>query len=145
MSKAYQSAIGLLARREHSVSELRAKLESIGYSFDEVTSVLSRLKNLELQSDERFVDMVCRSRINQGYGPIRVHKELQQKGVDTELIESRLAIEHENWVSYATAVWQKKFYRQREYSYSEIQKQKKFLLYRGFTMDTISLVFENLA
>ncbi|MDP3705493.1 MAG: recombination regulator RecX [Legionellaceae bacterium] len=142
MSKAYVSAVAMLARREHGAAELMQKLALKGYLVDEIQNVLTECQRLELQSDERFVESVCRARIRQGYGPERIRQELKNKHIDRELVDKVLMAESDNWVSYATDVWRKKYKQHGEASYLDRQKQKQFLLYRGFSMPTISLVFE---
>ncbi|MDF1758247.1 MAG: recombination regulator RecX [Legionellaceae bacterium] len=142
MNKAYNCAVSLLAAREHGFLELVGKLTNKGFDESDILSAVEKLKKLDLQSDQRFVDMICRARIRQGYGPERIRNELKQKSVDSDLIEEKLETERSNWVSYAVEVWQKKYKQQIEYSHSEVQKQKRFLLYRGFSMDTIAMVFE---
>ena len=53
------------------------------------------------------------------------------------LISNVLHAEEDNWLDYATALWHKKNKKQIV-SPIEIQKQKQFLLYRGFSPDIIS-------
>lgn len=144
MSKVYTSAVKLLARREHGYFELLEKLIKNGYSETDSHDALAKLRSLDLQSDERFVEMLCRTRINQGYGPQKIAQELKAKHIATDLIEAKLAAESENWVSYAIDVWLKKYKQQSNFSYLEKQKQKNFLFYRGFSMETIAMVFEYL-
>jgi regulatory protein len=145
MNKAYNCAVGLLTRREHGNKELVSKLAQKGYVDSEIEAALTELIRLDLQSDERFVDMFCKTRINQGYGPERIRQELKNKQIDSDLIEVKIATENDNWVSYAVGVWRKKYDQQGEYSYPERQKQKQFLFYRGFPMHIIAVVFECLS
>lgn len=133
----------LLARREHGAHELANKLAQKGYAGDAIQDALEKCQRLELQSDSRFVENVCRARIRQGYGPLRIRQELQQMQVEGALIEAVLQQEQDNWLDYAIGVWKKKYKEQVELSYIAIQKQKQFLLYRGFSTDTIAMVFNN--
>lgn len=142
MDKAYNFALGLLARREHCCFELSNKLTQRGFDVVTIERVITKLQQHNLQSDERFVDIFCRSRIRQGYGPLRIKNELNNKNIAVWLIDEILAKYQENWVSYAIAVWHKKYNQHIKYSKNEIQKQKKFLYYRGFSLDTIAMVFE---
>ena len=144
MSEAYVSAVAMLARREHSAAELVHKLTLKGYLVDEIEQVLAECQRLELQSDARFAESVCRARIRQGYGPERIRQELKNKHIDCELVDHVLMVEHDNWVSYAIDVWRKKYKQHGDVSYLDMQKQKQFLRYRGFSMHTISLVFESI-
>lgn len=74
--------------------------------------------------------------------PFKDQAGIKNKGIDPDLIQSVLHQEKDNWVNYALRAWEKKFKRQDDFSYSEIQKQQRFLLYRGFDRDVISKVFK---
>ncbi len=143
MNEAYASAVRLLTRREHGALELANKLATKGYSNTDVQDALLDCQRLGLQSDSRFVENVCRTRIRQGYGPQRIRQELQSLQIDVELIDAQLQQEQDNWLVHAIGVWKKKYKEQSELSYLALQKQKKFLLYRGFSTDTIAKVFSN--
>ncbi len=134
----------LLSRREHSALELCDKLKQKGYSAIEAKKALEECQRLDLQSDRRFVEICCRLRIRQGYGPLKISQELSSKGVDKELIHQFLQQEEDNWLTYALDVWQKKTKGQSDLSFDELQKQQRFLLYRGFGMDTIVQVKKEL-
>jgi regulatory protein len=140
MTKAFDSALRLLSRREHGARELCDKLEHKGYSATEAKDALEACQRLGLQNDSRFIDNYSRSRIRQGYGPIKITQELKIKGIDTELIQHELRHERDNWLTYAMEVWQKKSKGKLDLSFEEMQKLQSFLLYRGFTMDTIMKV-----
>ncbi len=142
MSKAYTYAVKLLANREHSQYELISKLTAKNFDNNEIHITIAELIRLNLQSDERFVDMIIRARIAQGYGPDRISNELKYKNIAKELIYDKLDLEKENWVDIAQNAWKKKYDVSIEYSSLEIQKQKKFLYTRGFSTDIINKVFE---
>ncbi|HAT6979005.1 TPA: recombination regulator RecX [Legionella pneumophila] len=142
MTKAFDSALCLLSRREHCAMELCDKLKQKGFNLNDVQNALHECQRLGYQSDERYVESYIRARIHQGYGPLKIIQELKNKGVDPELIQSVLQEERDNWVDYALRAWEKKFKRQDDFSYSEMQKQQRFLLYRGFDRDVISKVFK---
>ncbi|HBD7151572.1 TPA: recombination regulator RecX [Legionella pneumophila] len=142
MTKAFDSALRLLTRREYSAMELCDKLKQKGFSTNDVQNALYECQRLGYQSDVRFVENYIRVRIHQGYGPLKIRQELKNKGIDPDLIQSVLHQEKDNWVNYALRAWEKKFMRQDDFSYSEIQKQQRFLLYRGFDRDVISKVFK---
>jgi regulatory protein len=140
MSNALESAVRLLTRREHSAKELSDKLKQKGFSTEEINEVLASCQRLDLQSDERFVECYVRSRIRQGYGPLKISQELKLKGVDSALISKEIKQEGPNWLTYALNVWEKKCKGQINLSFQETQKQQRFLLYRGFDIDIISQV-----
>ena len=144
MSEAFSGAVRLLSRREHGAHELCQKLVQKGHLECDIAVALEECQRLGLQSDSRFVENVCRTRIRQGYGPVRIRQELKQLQIDSELIEQVLHQAPDQWLSYALKAWQKKYKEQGECSYTDIQKQKQFLLYRGFSNETIHRLFKEM-
>lgn len=133
-------ALNLLARREHSQLELRRKLLLRGGAPDVITRVLEELERQGLQSDRRFAASYVRMRMARGYGRRRLSLELRERGVDDELIEEVLTVEHDasEWIALAGKVRQKKFGKRLVVSHAVAQrKQMQFLYYRGFTSDEI--------
>lgn len=144
MTKAFVSAVRLLARREHGAHELAQKLLQKKHPELEVYEAIAECQRLDLQSDRRFVESLCRTRIRQGHGPARIRQDLQNVRIDRDLIDQVLNEERDNWVSYAKDVWVKKYGAYDDTAFAAIQKQKQFLLYRGFSVDTINLVFRDI-
>ncbi|MGC1182649.1 recombination regulator RecX [Legionella sp.] len=144
MTKAFDNAVRLLSGREYGAIELCEKLKKKGFRSTEAKEALANCQQLDLQQDRRFVEVYSHSRIRQGYGPLKISQELSSKGIDKELIQSVLRQEEENWLTYALAVWQKKNKGQIDMSFNEVQKQQRFLLYRGFSMDTITMIVKKL-
>ena len=75
----------LLSRREHSKFELTRKLKQRDFEEDEIGAVIETLQQDNLQSDNRFVESLVNSKINAGFGPIKIRHELRQKGVSDDL------------------------------------------------------------
>ena len=144
MTKVFDCAVRLLSRREHSALELSLKLESKGFNQVQVQETLKTCQELGLQSDQRFAESYCHSRIRRGYGPLKIHQELKHKGLSAELVTHVLKQEEDRWLEHALRVWQKKAKKQETWSLLERQKQQRFLLYRGFDSEIISKVVEEL-
>lgn len=144
MTKAFNSAVRLLSRREHSIKELDDKLKRKGFSSQDIEQALHSCQELGLQCDQRFTEHFIRARIRQGYGPVKIRQELKTKGVNNDLIHNELQHEQDNWLSYALDLWQKKCSDQSELSFPDLQKKQRFLLYRGFNTDTIAAVVKRL-
>jgi regulatory protein len=158
MPEGLEIAVRLLARREHSAYELRNKLKQRQILTDSIDEILEICLQRNLQSDLRFAEMLCRSRINRGYGPVVIRQRLQQARVSVEIIKATLdAADCEtHWQDAARHVWEKKFQARAEPTYhgaeptchglseAPIQKQQQFLRYRGFTETTIKALFEAL-
>lgn len=144
MTKPLDCAMRLLARREHGARELADKLAQKGYNRQEINEAIAECQRLGFQSDRRFVEAVCHARIRQGCGPLKISQELQAKRIDPELIEEILTREQDNWLDHALTVWRKKYKKQDQVSFAELQKQQRFLLYRGFPTDVISRVMKEI-
>lgn len=142
MSKAYVDAVRLLARREHGAHELVQKLERKAHSAQDIQDALLECQRLGLQSDARFADSLTRARIRQGHGPLRIRRDLEHVMIERELIDDILLEEQEHWLAHAKAVWEKKYKQFGDDSFAAQQKQKQFLLSRGFAFDTIQMVFK---
>ena len=125
--------------------ELTDKLVQKGYANDDSINAVIECQRLGLQSDARFIETVCNARIRQGYGPCRIKQELLAKQIDGELIGSILSPLQNDWENNARTVWQKKFKNSGDTSFSELQKQRRFLLYRGFSTETIAKLFKTMS
>ncbi|MES1196012.1 MAG: regulatory protein RecX, partial [Steroidobacter sp.] len=76
-ANAHNSAVRLLARREHAAAEIRQKLKFRGYDDNVTAEVIDDLLRQRLLSDERFAEMFIRSRAERGQGPARLRVELR--------------------------------------------------------------------
>ncbi|MEQ8514126.1 MAG: regulatory protein RecX [Chromatocurvus sp.] len=131
-----RSAMDLLARREHSVFELERKLLR-RYPRDLIQTAVARLADEGLQSDERFAESYLRQRVGRGYGPLRIQRELQERGVDDVLAESTLATSGWNWQDVAEQALTKKFGAMPPSSLALAEKARilRFAAYRGFSRE----------
>lgn len=132
-SAARNTAIGLLARREHAQAEIKRKLRDRGYDNDLTLEVIDDLTRQRLLSDERFAEMFIRSRAQRGQGPVRLRGELRQLQLPLEQIDRHLAAAAIDWAELALSVRQRKFGQQPAEGLAKRAKQVRFLQYRGFT------------
>lgn len=139
-SRIRSSALGLLARREHSTGELGKKLASRGFEKEATGMVLDELGRKGLLSDERYVASFIRHHAARGQGPVRIRGGLRESGVSPELIDRLLDEAEVDWVEAARDVRRKKFKGQPG-TFSERAKQARFLQYRGFSQDHIRAAF----
>ncbi len=133
-------AICFLARREHSLLELSNKLQTRNVPPLLLEHVLDELVSEGLQSDQRYAESFTRGRISRGVGPNRIRSELKQRGVSVSLIDQALRTERTDWFKLAQAVRIKRFGCAAPEDFRASAKQKKFLQYRGFTLDIIHRV-----
>ena len=102
--------------------------------------VVDTLATQGLLSDERFAEAVVRSRRRRGYGPVRIRKELTDRGLSAEAVERFVAPRSDDWIAEIERVRRKKFGEQIPQSFEERAKQARFLQYRGFALDQIQRV-----
>ncbi|TCO77636.1 regulatory protein [Chromatocurvus halotolerans] len=130
-----RSAMDLLARREHARFELERKLLR-RYPQHLIQQAVERLAEEGLQSDERFAESYVHQRAGRGYGPSRILRELQERGVDDSLAESILAVSGIDWHDIARRALTKKFGAVAE-PLPLVEKARilRFLAYRGFSRE----------
>ncbi len=145
MSSSFNEACRLLTQREQSGYELRTKLQNKGFSLQESVQAIEQCQRLHLQSDQRFAEMLCRTRMRQGYGPIRIHHELKMKGIELSLASSILMEHEDQWAQHALDVWKKKFKTLSAKSPVESNKQRRFMHYRGFPTALINNLVKQIA
>ncbi|KUJ81671.1 RecX family transcriptional regulator [Microbulbifer flavimaris] len=138
----FSAALELLSRREHSRRELREKLSG-KFPDADFDALFLRLQELNYQSDQRFAELFARSRVQRGQGPLRIRRELQQRGVSADLIERALELLQEDWFQLAAELLQRKFRGPvsealpREQQLKERARRQRYLAYRGFPSDAI--------
>ena len=141
--RARNSAMRLLARREHSRAELRGKLVGRGFENDSVEELLQRLEDQDLLSDERFAMSLIASRAETGYGPKRIDLELRTRGVSEELAREALAKAEVDWEERVTDQVARKFGSDPAQTFPEWARRARYLERRGFGQDAIRLAIGN--
>jgi len=156
------SALGLLARREHSRRELSQKLSRKYGRHDDfssclIPSLLDELQDKCYQCDERFAESYVSYRSYSGKGPLRIIHELRDKGVSEALVERLVDETDRKWLALALDVSSRRFGGlssgdlvdedmgpSEKISPHEAQKirakQIRFLQGRGFTFEHINKV-----
>ena len=133
---AYQQALGLLVRREHSRRELKRKLTQRGQDAGEIEMALETLSRQDFQNDERFAQALARSRQAAGYGPVRIRAELSQHALDAEIAEQALAALTCDWLETAKNLVERRYLRKIQADPTQARKAVDFLLRRGFDSRT---------
>lgn len=84
--RAYNYAVSLLARRDHSEKELMNKLHQKGYD-EGAEAALEKLRRGGYVSDERFARLYTRElQTLKKYGKKRIEQELYRKGIERDII-----------------------------------------------------------
>jgi len=137
---AYDKALGLLARREHSRKELKAKLRQGGYESEETSAAIDRLGEQHYQDDDRFAEVLLRSRIAQGYGPVRLRIELKSHGLADARIRDLLEEAEVDWEASAASQLRRRYGCAGSADHAERARRAQFLLRRGFAAATVRSV-----
>jgi len=129
-------AVGLLARREHSRRELVRKLisktRSAGVEAERIECVVDALAEAGLQSDTRAAEMLVRSRIERGQGPLRIRADLRERGLAGETADLLLEAEVDAWPQRLQALIERRFGTDSPPDGREWARQARFLASRGF-------------
>ena len=143
------AALRLLARREHGRAELEGKLLAKGFPSSAVGEVLQALRDEGLQSDARFAAALVRRRVDRGYGPAYIRRELRSRQVQDDLAAAQLNQPDEYWAEVAERALAKKFPERagtagapaRRGGFNEAQA--RFLTRRGFSADIVHNALAN--
>jgi regulatory protein len=137
---AYDKALDLLARREHSRKELKTKLRQGGYEGEETVDAIDRLGEQHYQDDDRFAEVLLRSRISQGYGPMRLRIELKSHGLADARIRELMDEAEVDWDASAAAQLRRRYGGAGTSDPAERNRRAQFLLRRGFAAATVRRV-----
>ena len=131
----------MLARREHSVVQLKRKLAARGHDEATATDVVADMTESGWQSDERFAETLARSRANQGYGPLRIRAELKEARVPDERIRAAFEALDCDFSEVAAQLHARRFGKVPARG-ADYQKQYRFLAMRGFDAEQIRAVLK---
>ena len=136
------TAVRLLARRDHTGFELQQKLRQRGYGRGVIDAVLTECERLDYINDERTARVYIGQLARRGFGFRRIRLELKKKGLSGDRFESILnessseIDEHE----IARKILQKKMksFEREEDSKKRRDKIYRFLYSKGFSDMVIS-------
>ncbi len=163
-------AMRLLGQRDHGEEELRRKLMTPPQPFVRPSSAKSWRKPPETPvekpvpeeicaehvqqvieycyqhgwlDDSKFASRYISGRSNKGYGAQRIRSELQQKGVDKEVINVALENSEVDWSQLAYELATRKFGQPLPTDWKEKSKVLRYLLYRGFFQEEIHAIYRD--
>ena len=99
----------MLARREHSYSEIVRKLTQKGIENEAFLPILDAFREADIQSDERFAQSRARALYLKGKGPRVIKLDLQQYGVDEGYVREAFEDIEADWFESAKTAKVKKF------------------------------------
>jgi regulatory protein len=142
----FEVALAMVARREHTVTEVKRKLRTKGYLPNEISDVVATLQAKNYLNDERAAAMMVRRRaLGSKWGAGRITQELAAKGIEKEVAKNRLAtftegeegLDGHDWQEAATKLLRAKYKTPLPADRTERQKERAkrlgFLQRRGFS------------
>jgi len=137
---AYDKALSLLARREHSARELKMKLAQRGLEADESAAALEKLRAKDFQNDRRFGEMLVRSRLEGGYGARWIIAELRTHGIGDRAALELIEAAEPDWPALIRRQLRRRYGSKRATTLAERSKRAAFLLRRGFDGSTVQSI-----
>ncbi|WP_020395424.1 regulatory protein RecX [Thiolinea disciformis] len=135
-------AMRLLASREHSQTELARKLSQFSEaSSEQIQGVVAEFVAAGYLDDQRFTEMLLRSALARGYGPMKLALSAREKGISAVLLAEVLAAADVDWLEQAKLQRAKKFGDTIPRDFKERARQSRFLAGRGFYSELINAVF----
>ncbi len=131
-------ALGYLARREHSRTELARKLAPHAASVEQLNQLLDDLEAKKLLSEARFVEVLARSR-GERFGAARIKQELRAHGVQADLVRSTISDLQKSELERVRALWRRRFGAVAPDAAGRA-KQMRFLAARGFSAEVVRKV-----
>lgn len=143
----------MLARREHSILEIREKLQKkYPEEGDEIEKIIKEFLKENWISEERYCEAFIRNQILKKTGPQKITQKLLQKGIEMELIDKKLEeiFPIHQQLDFILELANQKYenLKNRKKEETEFQLQQKvlkFLISRGFDFDMARKVAKNKA
>ena len=135
-------ALELLARREHTRLELRQKLYQRGFAANHIELVLDQLVEERLLDEARFAELYAGARADKGYGPLRVARELRERGVAEDVVAATLAALEGDWLPKLRELHRKRFKSHIPADVAGRLQQTRVFRQHGFTLDQIKHLYE---
>jgi len=137
----------LLKFRPRSEKEIAFRLKIKKIPAGTIKKAVSLLRQAGFLNDREFARVWIKSRVQAGYGFVRIGKELRRKGVDRDLISESLSLfrKETDSLGIIEALAQKRIKRYRSKSKLDIKHRLfQYLSGRGFTRENILRVLEGL-
>jgi len=139
---AFNTALRLLTRRDHSQYELVQKLKQRGFNIKDIDHAVSACRQFDYINDERTTRVYIRQLKRKGYGKKRIQLELHKKGLKSSRIQrildgSVLETDEREGAERILKKNIKRFEREKD-SAKRRDKIYRFLHARGFSQEVIA-------
>lgn len=143
---AREAALRLLAVRERSSVELRARLREKGFASGVIVTVMDRLQESQLQSDTRFGAQFVESATRRGLSGRRIQMELRARGLSKEEAARAATEDPEAEISRARDLAEGKAARMIGLPVeARVRRLVSLLARKGFDPDTCRIVAKEVA
>jgi regulatory protein len=132
-------ALRALSQREYSRQELLQKLTPYETQEGELERVLNELELKDFLNEKRHAQSIA-LRKESKLGVRRIHAEMKQKGVPTDVAASVLEELQTTELARATALWLKKF-GTLPLNQKETDQQMRFMMTRGFSSSLLKKIY----
>ncbi len=132
LSDARCAALAMVARREYTQALLTEKLLGKGFSSEDVKVVVDDLLADNYINDARFAEMFVREAKRLGRGPLRIERDLQQKGIQKDVLQECLQADEQVWLELARQTRARRFGDSIPEKYALKAKQMRYLQRQGF-------------
>ena len=134
-------ALRALSQREYSRVELFKKLSEFESTPGELEPVLNELESKGFLNEERHAESLARKR-SEKHGVSRIRQEMKSKGVPQPIADKALEALQDTELERAKALWSKRF-GELPLDSKMLQRQTRFMMYRGFNAETVRLVLKH--
>ncbi|WP_263786100.1 RecX family transcriptional regulator [Salinibacter grassmerensis] len=147
--EAKQAALDYLAHKPRTETEVRRKLKRNDMPAFVIDDVIARLYELEYLDDEAYAHDYAHNRFSsKRYGPVRIRRELEERGIDRHLADVAVDTLFEDKDPTAAA-WEHAESRWPRLADEDDprrrrQKMYRYLRRRGFTSETIRPILDEL-
>lgn len=128
-------ALSALGQREYSRKELQKKLLTAGADAADLAPVLDEMEQLGYLNHQRYTEALITKRARQGYGPRWIRQELQQAGIESEILSAALESGTHDWAQLAGKLYRKKYGSKPATDPKEKSRRARFLFSKGFSGD----------
>ena len=145
LEDALKRAYRFLDYRPRSEAEVRIKLTQLGYSQTTIETTLEKLRSLKFLDDEAFARGWALGRVQgRGFGPLRVERELQQKGVAETLISQIVqeTFSRQGGIEVGKKLLERRFKDKDLGDVKVLRRAVAFLKRRGYQISVIAELVE---
>lgn len=127
-----------MAKRDYATQEARALLIERGADPALAEAAVSGFAARGFLDDTRFAEKYVSYAARRGLGPLRIARELRDRGIGPELLAAALQAGHD-WPALCEDLRRRRFGAAGPKSWAEKGRQARFLQYRGFSSDHMRL------